>query len=504
MGKESSMFNSATGINNVPVKKFTGMENLHTSKPIKPDFQAGFSGLKFKQNSGQLWNREAFSKQADPAVINQATEQLQGIYNKEFSVREKLETTSQNSTEAAQLRKTIENITASKVNLVNTIAEEFPPGSPNSNTLKSTGKLLQEQLKTDMIDYNLKGIRESRMNLENSLNGLDPASTDAKSIENQLLNLSQVENALKNKKTESNKGQKKLNNEIRNLLPNCTPEVRSIISDIKSNEAQSDQKAIDSNEEKQQTIAGKLDELQQAKQGLMTNLNSSNPDSADSQMIQSRLEAINNIEKGLLMELKKTFSEGSKQEKAVDSMLRLNDLEMERNMMTSTLDKINIARAQLTDHLQHVDSESSAASDIQSRLQQLDMQQEKINDGSRDSSKDISKEKAKLKRNILGAPTDDKKLLAEVRSDHLRTHNEVRSSKINNLETQMDAVTNVLKSGEVTGDDAVKYENHLDMLKKSYQAERRTLKVDKDEEQFWNVIERIPAQSMNNSYQIRA
>jgi hypothetical protein len=459
------------------------------------------NNISFKQNTGTNQPGETVKspaiKNSDPAIMTDATSKLNTLYEKERVIISKLNQLPPGSNEGQILKKQLENLNNAKVSQVQKLAGEFKPGSANFSALNTTAKMLEQQFKLDLIDFHLKGIRELKMDLNQQLSGLSNESSCAKQLQAKQASLSQMEDALRNNKADTSRELKKLNKSVLNHLPDCSKGVREVISTMNSQESKNDKKAVEANNKVQQSINDGLKSLQMSKIDILKNLSTENNNSKP-------LAALQDKETDLLTAMRKTFDEGSKQDKALESMIGLNTLETERIMMTNTVERINKTIITLEDHAKAVDHGSLAERDIQNRLGLLYNQAENLNNKIREDSKLLSKEKAKLKRNILGSSQEDRKLLADIRGSQLETINEFRINKINGLEKAMDEATLLLKQENNTDINKETLEAHLENLKKSYQAERRILKNDKDEENFWNVLERIPVQSFNNIYQILA
>lgn len=421
-------------------------------KPTTTDF----TNLLGFNNQKAFGTQKKAVKQPNGKVIAESNEQLKKIYENETSIKEKLQQAPNNSTGNQALQQQLTNLNNTKVLLIDKMANEFPAGSPDSNALKSTSRLVKEKFKADMISSKLAAIKDSKMDLNKNLQELPQNSSEAGGISNKMEALSQIEGALENQNSNSKNEVNKLNRDIKSNLSASTPEVTEIIDNIKASEAKNpsanDETKEKLNKEKQQTISRKLEELQEAKTELLPSTNEAD---TENQIPQQKLEALNKLENDLLNELKNTYSPGSKQAKAADAMININEMETQK-------------------------------------------------DSSPDIAKNLSAEKAKLKRNILGSSTEDRKFLADIRADHLKGKNKLQQQKLNDMTKQLDNMKGGLKQENLSADQREVAQEQQEILRKDYLNERRNFKIDKDEEKFWTVIEKLPVNSLNNLYQMRS
>ncbi|MEW5820857.1 MAG: hypothetical protein AB1782_11760 [Cyanobacteriota bacterium] len=436
-------------------------------------------------------------------VVDRVNESLNNLYKNETGLRQQLSQYENNSIEAKRILKQLETLNGLKVSIVNKLSEEYPKGSANSNALQITGNLLNENFKMDMIQHNLEAVQGNIGELNIMIEKLQADSPERSRVQKQIEALNQVGNALCNKKSETNQNIKQLNSDLKPHLNCCSSDIKATIKNIKIQENYSDRVASDAREmakeEKRNSISSYLNKLNQSKIELVSSKSNVDPDEAEASSIQARIEAMNDIEGRLLSELQNTYPANSKQAKAVDSMIKINNFENQKDNIDGQLNSINGSINNIDKQLESIKgSDSAEKSLLLQRREQMENIKNKLEQDNKTVSKDLTKEKVKLKRNIVGSPAADRKFLADIRSEHLKTKLEIQENKLNNISDSIKSMKDQLKNNNIDNNQNEKIQARIEDLRQEFLALKRTNRIDKQEEKLWSMIEKMPVNTINN------
>lgn len=445
--------------------------------------------LKFKNNTSlngldMVEFKPVKTKKEDPKV-QQFHDDIQKVYAEEAKLWSNLGNESQTSQKAQDILKQIETLNKQKTDKIDQLAATYPQNSPEASVLKNTSKVVQNELKINKVNLQLDALRDTTVQLEAKLLQMNPDSSEAKQAQKMMEALQQAKTKLNEEKSKFQKEIDTSKIEIKSKLPQCSAAIKDVYKDITNYEKTDDKKYNESKDKRNQTIRDSVqsqyDKLQELRTKALTGETLS-----QQQILQ--LEHLNQAEYNLLTVLKGTYAEGSPEDKAVTSMMKLNVNDTKEiainNALSSTQNSIHSLKQQLS----MVDPGSSQAANINKQIEALTLLHDKYEKSLTEMEKDDKKEKQTLKTNILKSSPKERKALADMRNDKLETNIAADQYKLSHYNEQIKVYQEALNNPNLTDQQKQGFQNAINELKTKYKELKSEIKVDQTESNFWEKV----------------
>ncbi|MEW5821197.1 MAG: hypothetical protein AB1782_13475 [Cyanobacteriota bacterium] len=192
----------------------------------------------------------------------------------------------------------------------------------------------------------------------------------------------------------------------------------------------------------------------------------------DPQQIQKRLEALQQVEKALIKNLKETYPEDSPQAQALEATLGVMDAEQKMNAIKSQLNRLLSAAGALMNQLANVNPSSPEAQAIKARIEAIINMKNALEEKLVEAKEDYAQHNADLMNNLMGCPRADRQIIADIRADQFHSQGILHQKRVEDLNTQVEAIKEYLENPNISDDVRQRLLMQLEITTQSLKAEQ--------------------------------
>ena len=203
---------------------------------------------------------------------------------------------------------------------------------------------------------------------------------------------------------------------------------------------------------------------------------------------KSRLNAINQMEKGYMIALKNSYPEDSIQAKAVDSLIKVTEAEQLLFTLNEEIDNISDTVTELEAQLAKLEPNNTQAQQLQLRIESLNKIIEGLNEKKDETEETYRQEQKNFVSNTMNCPRKDRKMIADFRSDQFHSQSVLHQSRTETLSERIDAIEERLENPNLPADYRETLELKLQLAQQDLKEERSGLRTSKFNEFLMNIL----------------